>query len=180
MDCGTPDYSDALMNEKYAQAAGHGIMQIGELLPRGIAVDAPVSVMQLSTSGGAVKIDTTAAYQGVKLCTREVSWTNAGVFIIVDEVSLTAATPTGTEFYRFHTGTAEHLSISGSGADWNVGWKGTSMRISANTSISVDQIDWPDATRAPYRHQVVRILSNSPAQELTLSTKITVDLSIVN
>ncbi len=30
--------------------------------------------MQLSTSGGAVKIDTTAAYRGVKLCTREVSW----------------------------------------------------------------------------------------------------------
>ena len=180
MDCGTPDYSDTEINEKYAQAAGHGIMQIGELLPRGIAVDAPVSVMQLSTSGGAVKIDTTAAYQGVKLCTREVSWTNTGVFMILDKVSLTAAAPTGTEFYRFHTGTAEYLSISGSGADWNVAWKGTLMRISADKSISVDHVDWPDATRAPYHHKVLRIFSDSSAQELTLSTKITVDLSIVN
>ena len=100
--------------------------------------------------------------------------------MIVDEVSLTAAKPTTTELYRFYTGTAERLSISGGGADRNIAWKGTSMRISANKSISVDQIDGPGATRAPYRHQVGRILSNSSAQELTLSTNITVDLWIVN
>jgi hypothetical protein len=100
--------------------------------------------------------------------------------MIVDEVSLTAAKPTTTEFYRFHTGTAERLSISGGGADRNIAWKGTSMRISANKSISADQIDGPGATRAPHRHQVGRILSNSSAQELTLSTNITVDLWIVN
>lgn len=180
MDCGTPDYSDPQLNEKYAQAAGHGIMQIGELLPRGTAVNAPVSVNQLSATGGSAKIDTTAAYRGVTLCTREVTWSESGAFAILDNVALASTAPAGTEFYRFHAGTADPVAISGGGSEWTVSWRGTSMRISADRAITVDQVDWPDATRAPFHHQAIIIRASAEGQGLTLSTQISVDRSIVD
>lgn len=180
MDCGTPDYSDEQMNTKYAQAAGHGIMQIGELLPRGTAVNAPVSVSQLSKTGGSAKIDTTAAYKGASLCTREVTWSESGLFTIVDNVALTTAAPAGTEYYRFHTGTADPVAISGNGTEWVISWRGTSMHISTDRAIMVDQVDWPDATRAPFHHQAIIIRATSPGQRLTMRTQLNVDLSIVD
>jgi len=180
MDCGTPDYSDPQLNEKYAQAAGHGIMQVGELLPRGTAVDAPVSVNQLSATGGSAKIDTTAAYRGVNLCTREVTWSESGAFTILDNVALASTAPAGTEFYRFHAGTADPVAISGGGSEWTVSWRGTSMRISADRAITVDQVDWPDATRAPFHHQAIIIRASAEGQGLMLSTQVSVDRSIVD
>jgi len=180
MDCGTPDYSDPQLNEKYAQAAGHGIMQVGELLPRGTAVDAPVSVNQLSATGGSAKIDTTAAYRGVTLCTREVTWSESGAFAILDNVALASTAPAGTEFYRFHAGTADQVAISGGGSEWTVTWRGTSMRISADRAITVDQVDWPDATRAPFHHQAIIIRASAEGRGLMLSTQISVDRSIID
>ena len=76
------------------------------------------------------------------------------MFTLIGNVALQSVAPTEEEFYRFHTGTAEYRSIAGRGLEGNVAWKGTSIRILINQSISVEQVDWLHATRTPYHQQV--------------------------
>lgn len=180
MDCGTPDYSTADFNERYAQAAGHNIMQVGELKPRGTAVDAPVTVHSISKDGGSASIDSRNAYVGVQLCTRDVTWTSAGRVTIEDHVSLAQPAPAGTEFYRLHTGSAEPLEISGTGHQWNVQWRGVKATISADRDIQVDQVDWPDATKPPFRHRTIVIRATGVGQGLSLDTIINVDTTVTD
>ena len=178
MDCGTPEYSTPRFEQDYAQAAGHGIMQIGEQMPRSKPVNAPVSVATLDQGGGDVTIDTTAAYNGVSSCTRRVRWSSNGLFTIDDHVELTQGAVPGTEFYRFHTGSTAPLVISGSGSSWHVEWAGTSATITASRAISVEQVDWADATTAPFRHRALIIHAVDSGSLLDLSTQIQVDRSI--
>lgn len=180
MDCGTPDYSTPDFNQRYAEAAGHNIMQVAEIRPRGVAVAAPVTVHSLGRDGGSVSIDTRAAYVGVQSCTRDVAWSSAGQVTIDDRVSLEQPVPGGTEFYRFHTGSVEPLGIQGSDREFTVQWRGTTARISADRSIVVSQLDWPDATRAPFRHQVIMIRAVDPGRSLSVRTTIDVDTSVTN
>jgi hypothetical protein len=53
------------------------------------------------------------------------------------------------------------------------------MHISTDRAITVDHVDWPDATRAPFHHQAIIIRATTPGQRLTMRTQIDVDLSIV-
>jgi hypothetical protein len=178
MDCGTPDYSTPRFEQDYAQAAGHGIMQIGEQLPRSKPTNAPMTVTALNQGGGDVTIDTSAAYTGVHSCTRKVRWTSEGIFTIDDHVDLINNAVASTEFYRFHTGSAEALTVSGGGVSWNVGWAGTSVTITADRPIFVEQIDWADATKAPFHHRALIIRAVEPGSTLNLSTRVQVDRSI--
>ena len=178
MDCGTPEYSTMGFEVNYAHAAGHGIMQIGELLPRSQPVDAPVTVTVLNQDGGDVLIDTKAAYTTTDTCTRRVQWSANGIFTINDHVALRNSANAGAEFYRFHTGSAEALTISGSGTSWQVDWVGTSATITASRPITIEQVDWPDATKQPFHHRALIIRAVDPGTSLEVSTRIVVDRSV--
>ena len=174
MDCGTPEYGQADLEEKYARAAGHGIMQIGERLPRNLAVDAPISVERLDAAGGKVRVDTTSAYQGVRSCQRDVEWMAAGRALIVDRVELDAAAPAGAEFYRFHTGATAPVTISEAKGGFTVSWPGVIMRITSSSPITVEQVTWPDAVREPFMHQAIIVRSVDSRAELDLRTQVDV------
>jgi hypothetical protein len=169
MDCGTPDYATANFEQQYAAAAGHGIMQIGEVTPRGTAVDAPVSVDRLDDFGGRVSIDTVAAYTSATTCKRTVEWSEIGTITIHDDVALKSAAPPGAEFYRFHTGSVEPVTISEVAGVWTISWPGATMTVSADRPIDVRQASWPDATSIGATHRVV--LVHCPASEAALSLR---------
>jgi hypothetical protein len=175
LDCGTPVYSDPKLETHYACAAGHNILQIGERLPRGHAADAPLTVRALDESGGHVQIDTTAAYLTAESCTREVRWSRDRRVEVLDRVRLAFAASAGTEWYRFHTGSAEAVAISGSGREWTVRWPGAVMTLKCDRPIRVLQEPWPDRERVPFTHVVVRILAAREEQALTLATTLTVE-----
>jgi hypothetical protein len=178
MDCGTPEYSTPGFEVNYAHAAGHGIMQIGELLPRSQPVDAPVTINALNPDGGDVLINTTNAYTAAHSCTRRIQWSLDGVFTIDDHVALVNHVSAGAEYYRFHTGTADALTISGSGTSWQVSWRGTAATITASRSISIEQVDWPDATKEPFHHRALIVRAVDAGTSLDLSTRIVVDRSV--
>lgn len=73
--------------------------------------------------------------------------------MLIDNVALQSLVPTEKEFYRFRTRTAECPSIAGCGVEWNVAWRGTSIRFLINQSVSVEQVDWLNTTRTPYHHE---------------------------
>ena len=172
MECGTPDYGQADMEAKYARAAGHGIMQIGELVPRARAVSAPITVERLDQAGGKVAVDTTAAYQGVRSCRRQVEWQASGRALITDSVELEADVPAGTEFFRFHTGANAPVTISEMKGGWRVTWPGVMMQITSESPIEVEQVQWPDAVKEPFVHQAIIIRSAEARSSLELRTSI--------
>ena len=174
MDCGTPDYATANFEQQYAAAAGHGIMQIGELTPRGKAVDAPISVDRLDDFGGRVSIDTASAYTSATTCKRTVEWSDIGTIAIHDELALKLAAPPGTEFYRFHTGSVEPVIISELAGVWTISWPGTTMTVSADRPIDVRQASWPDATSIGATHRAVLVHCLSSEAALSLRTNIVV------
>jgi hypothetical protein len=175
MEAGTPDYSTPDFNDRYARAAGHGIMQFGELQPRSLAVDSPIDVRRLDASGGHVVVNTTAAYTGVSLCQREVAWSASGNITISDKVRLAQAAAPGSELYRFHTGASESVSIEPVKGGWTVSWPGATLRIYADTPIVVEQVQWPDAVKAPFMHQAILIRVTEAVSSLDLHTEIVVD-----
>jgi len=177
MECGTPEYGRADLEEKFARAAGHGIMQIGERQPRNQAVDAPIAVERLDETGGKVRIDATAAYQGVRSCQRDVEWHASGRLLIQDRVDLEQQMPAGTEFYRFHTGATSPVEIVEGKEGWLVSWPGVVMRISASAPITVEQVAWPDAVREPFVHQALIVRSADPQSRLELRTQVEVSRS---
>ena len=170
MECGMTDYGSADHEMKYARAAGHGIMQIGEILPRNRAVNAPITVERLDTAGGKVRVDTTAAYQGVRSCQREVEWQAAGRVVINDTVELEAEVPAGTEFYRFHTGASAPVTVEQAKDGWRVSWPGVMMQISSSAPIEVEQVQWPDAVKAPFMHQAIIIKSADARSSMDVRT----------
>lgn len=178
MECGTPDYSSPDYVTKHAGAAGHGIMQVGEILPHQQAVNVPAEVVGLGPTGGQVRVNSSAAYAAGTQCTRDVSWTSQGQVSIADSVVLPSAVPAGTEIYRFHTGSVDSLAISGSGASWTVSWAGTQMALQADRPIIVEQVQWPDAVRAPFVHQALIIRAADATDRLNLTTTVDIDRSV--
>lgn len=176
MECGSPDYADPDYDPKYAEAAGHSIMQLGEVRPRGTPVDAPLTVRRLDAQGGAVEVDSTRAYLSAARCVRIVEWDSAGKVAIDDSVELRSAADAGAEWYRFHLGASEAVTIAGSGREWSVAWPGCRMRITASLPVSVEQCEWPDRTARPYRHRALRVRSPGAETRLELRTELAVEL----
>jgi len=157
IDCGTPDYADPRIDSMFANVAGHGIMQVGEILPRGVPVNAPIKIEQLDINGGHATIDTTSAYKDTKKCTREIEWIKTGKVKISDYVEFKSKINAKTELYRFHTGSAQAVDIIGSGKTWTIQWGPARITITADKNIEIKQAQWPDYTRPPFHHQAVMI-----------------------
>ena len=171
IDCGTPpDYGEADLETRFAPAAGHGIMQVGEVRPRVAAVDAPLTVRRVDDDGGTLRVDTTRAYTSTKSCVREVSWSRGGRVEIQDAVEFLGPVAGGTEIFRLHSGSATPLQIAGTGSRWTVRWASAEMEIEADHEIRVDQSDWPDGTRPPFHHAVIRIACVGPVDALSVHT----------
>jgi hypothetical protein len=134
-----------------------------------------MTVRTLDAAGGHVQIDTTAAYLTAESCTREVRWSRDRRVEVLDRARLSFAVSAGTEWYRFHTGSAEPVAISGSGREWMVRWPGAVMTLKGDRPIRVLQEPWPDRVQPPFRHVVVRILAAREEQALTLATTLTVE-----
>ena len=149
-------------------------MQIGEVRPRVAAVDAPLTLQRVDDDGGAVRVDTTRAYTSVKSCVREVSWSRSGRVEIQDVVHFLGPVAAGTEIFRFHSGSASPLQITGGGPRWIVRWASAEMVIEGDRVIRVEQSDWPDGTKPPFHHAVIRISCLRPVEALKLHTILSV------
>ena len=174
MECGTPDYSNPLFNAKFGSAAGHNTLQIGELTPRSAPANCPIVVESLTDSGGRVTINLKPAFPITTDCSRVIEWNMSGTVTVSDNVSLPTASPVGTEFYRFHTGRTDGITITASGNGWEITWPGVLMSISADRPIVVEQITWPDAVRAPFIHQAISVKCVGSESSLSLRTEIRV------
>jgi hypothetical protein len=175
IDCGS-DYSNPRQESSLAAAAGHGIMQVGALSPRHKAISAPIVVSRLDDQAGSVLVDSTAAYSGVVSCLRNVQWDASGRVNFGDTVAFRQTVPAGTEVFRFHTGSALPLEISGNGTSWQVTWDGATMSINADRGIIVDQAEWPDAMLPGKMHRVITIRNVDALDSMAMTSVLEVSM----
>jgi len=180
MECGTPDYSNPQMNTLYANAAGHSIMQVGELTPRNKVVYAPITVERLDADGGSIAIDTASAYTGVLSNKRLVSWARDGKVSIVDEVKFDHTVQAGTEIFRFHVGSSTAVNVQKINGKWVVSWDGVTMSLLCDVDISIEQMDWPDEVMTARSHRVVLLRSVKEIQSIQVEANIIINLSVTN
>jgi hypothetical protein len=172
LDCGTPDYSNPDLDRKYASAAGHNVLQIGELRPRNAVAIAPIAVQDLGVAGGRVSIDCAAAFPETKSYTRTITWSQGGLVRIHDAIVFNKPTKPGEELLRFHTGAGTPLSISSSGSTHQAGWSDAQITVTSKSPISVGQQVWPDAVREPFQHATIVIGCLSAGTEYDVTTEI--------
>lgn len=175
IDCGS-DYSQPNQEAMLAAAAGHGIMQVGALSPRHKAISAPIVVSRLDDQAGSVLVDSTAAYSGVVSCLRTVQWDVSGRVNLGDTVAFRDTVAAGTEVFRFHTGSALPLEISGNGTSWQVTWDGATMSINADRGIIVDQAEWPDAMLPGKMHRVITIRNVDALDSMAMTSVLEVSM----
>lgn len=176
MDCGTPqDYGNSDLETRFTPAAGHNIMQVGEVQPRVQAVDAPLEIIKINENGGSVQLDLKNVYVSVIKCIRQIKWDLLGRMIINDLAEWKQPVLVGTEIYRFHTGSHVPVVISGTKNDWKVVWSGATMWLNSDEPISVDQEIWPDHVEEPFKHQVIVIRVNGLTNKINLKTTILVN-----
>ena len=180
MECGTCEYGDPLWEPYYTSEPGHSVLQIGALKPHGKPVNAPINVLSLNESGGAVTINCAAGFPSTIQYVRSVEWNRDGLVKIDDNVELKSEVPASTEFFRFHTGSVSQLEISGRDREWEVKWRGVTMKLSADCAIEVSQETMPDKVIAPFNHQTVLIKSLGAAKAMKLLTEIRVDTTLTN
>lgn len=172
LDCGTPDYSTADFDRKYAQAAGHNVFQFQELLPRGTPTDCPVSITKLGGDGGKLSVDCHNAFPATQSYHRYVTWESLGAVQITDEVQLKASLPPGTEIFRFHTGATEPLSVTKVESGHVIQWPSARITIRSDPAVVIEQATWPDATLPPFHHQVIIIRLGDSSDKVRLVTDI--------
>lgn len=174
IDCGTSEYRTAEYAEFYSAAAGHSTFQFGALRPNGAPVSAPITVRSLGPEGGDISIDCTAAYPSADSYVRGVTWNAAGDLRIDDRVSLRAPVPTGSELFRFHTGSPAPLQIEGSGRSWTISWEGTEMTLASTSDIEVMQSCLPDRVTATQSHMAIIVRGTEATASVGLVTTLRV------
>jgi hypothetical protein len=175
IEAGTPSYADPQLETKYAAAAGHSIMQVAELCPRGQAAVSPLAISRLNADGGRVTVDTSAAYLSpVRNCTRTVEWSHSGLVEIFDTVNFDSQIQHGTEIYRFHTGARTAVALNRIAGGWLIDWDYASIEISSDASFEVVQSFWPDADSPGSGHVMLSIVSTTPMTSMNLSTRVNI------
>lgn len=180
MEAGTPDYGAPGYEDRYAGAAGHSVMQVSPVQPASQPRPCTMSVQSLDASGGALTMDLASASRLARASTRGVTWNEQGRIVIEDAVAFGAPVDAGAEIYRFHVGSGDPVVITGSGRSWDARWRGATMALRADRAIVVGQQSWPDAVRAPFRHQVITVSVPASANGLKLDTTIQVERSVVD
>ena len=180
MEAGTPDYGAPGYEDRYAGAAGHSVMQVSPVLPASQPRPCTMTVRSLEESGGSITMDLASASRLARSSTRGVAWNAQGRIVVEDAVAFGAPIEAGTEVYRFHVGSTDPVMISGSGRSWDVRWRGATMALRADRPVRVAQQSWPDAIRAPFRHQVVTISVVGQSDGLKLDTTVQVDRTITD
>ena len=176
MNCGTPGYGDADYLRS-ASASGSSIMQVDEVAPHGIPVDAPLVVNQLDANGGSVSIVASNAYVGSN-CTRNIEWNISGQIQIKDQVAFNNSVPSGSIIYKFHTGSDVPLQITGAGKVWQVSWRGVSMTITASEPVVVEQSTELDKVIQPFSHQAIHIRAANATSALTVTSELAVNRAV--
>ena len=180
MEAGTPDYGAPGYEDRYAGAAGHSVMQVSPVLPASQPRPCTMTVRSLDESGGSITMDLASASRLARSSTRGVAWNAQGRLVIEDAVTFGAPIEAGIEVYRFHVGSTDPVMISGSGRSWDVRWRGATMALRADRPVRVAQQSWPDAIRAPFRHQVVTISVVGQSDGLKLDTTVQVDRTVTD
>jgi hypothetical protein len=176
MDCGTPDYSNPDLDRKYASAAGHNVLQIGELQPRNAVAIAPTVIKRLDATGGQVSVDCAAAFPATKSYTRTITWDQNGLVRIHDAIVFKEPIKPGAELLRFHTGTDLPLSISTGGSKHQINWADAEFTIASEPPVSIRQQLWPDAVQAPFQHSAIVVECSSAATNYDVRTEIRITL----
>jgi hypothetical protein len=171
IEAGTPNYATPWFDRDYASARGHGIMQVGEVAPRSLPVEAPMTVHQLDESGGSASVDCSRVYVGAK-CGRKLKWSLQGWVEVFDTATFENIVPTGTEIYRFHTGASASLQVSREADGWRVAWPDASLRIRSDLPVIVEQVPWPDAVLEGGMHQAILIKAAIPTRSISIQTTI--------
>ena len=172
LDCGTPEYSDPDLDRKFASAAGHNVLQIGELAPRNAIAIAPIAIQSLNSDGGEISIDCTAAFPATESYRRTIAWERQGRIRIRDLIVFKESTKIGSELLRFHTGATTPLRLTSDAARHSAQWATARLTFSAKPPVSIRQGAWPDAIRDPLLHMMISLDCLSTATEYDVSTDI--------
>lgn len=195
IESGTPAYHNPKSHSHYASGLGHNVLQIGTRFPeppydvggylllpgwQKPQVVAPITVHKLDAQGGNITVDGTRCYDGLQCWRRTVAWT-AAELTVEDEVKLA---DTGNEIFiiRWHLGTEQEVSISGSGTRFTVRWKDADMEIQGSAPLLVAQMKLPDHTLVPrtwvepdpdHLHTCIEIRTGEKLNEVKLLTRVT-------
>jgi hypothetical protein len=172
LDCGTPDYSNPDLDRKFASAAGHNVLQIGELAPRNAVAVAPITVQALSDAGGELSIDCSAAFPATKSYTRTITWERQGRIQIRDRIVFREPTRIGSELLRFHTGATTPLRLASDDEGHSAQWATARLTFVAKPPVSIRQGTWPDAIREPFLHTMISLDCLSASTEYDVQTEI--------
>jgi hypothetical protein len=142
IEAGTPGYDNPNIHKLYSTVVGHNVLDVQGIAP--VKRPAPITVARLDASGGDVTVDATAGYPGLERWERRVTWGASGLQV-KDEVRMPADKPAVLTF-RWHLGTLEDASISGSGTSWQATWPEGTLRLESSVPIQVTQEKLPDNT----------------------------------
>jgi hypothetical protein len=170
LDCGTPEYSDPEYAPRYAGASGHGIMQLEPVEPHAQAVDAPVTVKRMDSSGGLVELDLQRVYEDIQDYKRIVEW-DVSRIKIVDRLTRMVPTTRQSEVFRFHIGCTDVPQISGSGKSRTLVFDDVSWHIQCSNEFQLTVVDWPDRVSQLQVHKVFSIVITEPIQTLEVTSE---------
>ncbi len=160
-----------LDKEKYQSVTGHNVLQ-ATAAPQ--VRDCLLTVNSLDSNGGNITINATPAYEDVDNWQRNIVFNSSSV-TITDNVDLSQNKVGGVdEWLRFHTGSQEPVTISGSGLNWTVTWGNNQITFAANKSILVSQVEWVDGTlsRAEGTHYCIVIKVDDATDTLNIVTTV--------
>jgi hypothetical protein len=158
IEAGTPAYHNPRLSTHYASGLGHNVLQLGVALPSAearsrelppgwqkIKTTAPLTVHNLTSSGGSIEVDGSQAYDHLTRWIRKVQWTDRSL-TAEDEVVLESGYP-DIVLFRWHLGTEESVSIpTQTGLSLTAQWPDAQLTLSANVPLILSQESLPDNT----------------------------------
>jgi len=193
IEAGTPAYHNPRLALDFASGRGHNVLQLGvaplphtfsrRSLPPGwqkVGAMAPITVTLLDPRGGAMKVDGTAGYDGLKQWLRQVTW-NTRQLTVEDSVQMKTGSSQVVQF-RWHLGTLRKPRIDAKGNGACVTWPGVQVSLAADTPIDI-ACEWmPDHTmqfrpwddqRPDHQHACLVVRTRIPVVQCRITTSAT-------
>jgi len=177
VEAGGAPYGTAGIEENFCEQKGHNILQTFGMKERGIHCHAPITVKNVNDNGGTILVNGKEGYTDVEKWDRTVSWEKTGIVTIEDTVVLNGGDVCeGDEWFRFHTGSKNTLSIAknttGDGKSWGVKWDAAQIELNAKEPVHVEQVDWPNAAFGKVKCILIKAVK--PGNTMNLKTVIRV------